>query len=197
MLCNDSVKWPEQPDFMVELAEDDPEVKKTSKKCSSQKILDEGWVERVFTRYSDLTRLRRTMAWLLRFHNYVRWKFSDSGRNVAVGPLTAEECEKALAVIIQLVQDQSFSEALRVLPNQVELANPAAPVTEEMIKKSSHLQQMKHLNPFVVRGSLRVGGRLRNARLPNEAKYPLLMPHRHPVTDLLIKTTTRRRGTWG
>ena len=197
LLCNDSVKWPEQPDFMVELAEDDPEVKNTLKKCFSQKILDEGWVERVFTRYSDLTRLRRTMAWLLRFHNYVRWKFSDSGRNVAVGPLTAEECEKALAVIIQLVQDQSFSEALRVLPNQVELAGPAAPVTEEMIKKSSHLQQMQHLNPFVVRGSLRVGGRLRNARLSYEAKYPLLMPHQHPVTDLLIKHHHEKEGQMG
>ena len=61
------------------------------------------------------------------------------------------------------------------------------PVTEEMIKKSPDLRRLQSLSSFVVRGMLRVGGRLRKATLPYEKKIPLLLPHQHPVTDLLIK----------
>ncbi|XP_003370609.1 putative integrase core domain protein [Trichinella spiralis] len=36
-------------------------------------------------------------------------------------------------------------------------------------------------------GLLRVGGRLRRSTLPPESKHPIILPHNHPVTELLIK----------
>ena len=66
-----------------------------------------------------------------------------------------------------------------------------------MIKKSPDLQRLQSLSPFVVREMLRVGGRLRKATLPYERKCPLLLPHQHPVTDLLIKLHHEREGHLG
>ena len=197
LLSDSNVEWPEQPNFLVELSEDDPEVRKRPKKCFSQKIKEEDWVERLFARYSNLTRLQWSVAWILRFKSSVRWKISGCGKNLPMVPLTAAECKKALDVTFQLVQDRSFKDVLRILPDQLKLSGPVAPVTEELIKKSSCLRQLQPLNPFVVRGVLRIGGRLRNACLPYEVKYPLLMPHQHPVTDLLIKFHHEKEGHLG
>ena len=197
LMSDSNVEWPEQPNFLVELSEDDAEVRKRPKKCFSQKIKEEDWVERLFARYSNLTRLQRSVVWILRFKSYVRWKISGCGKNLPVGPLTTAECKKALDVTFQLVQDHSFKDVLCILPDQLKLSGPVAPVTEELIKKSSCLRQLQPLNPYVVRGVLRVGGRLRNACLPYEAKYPLLVPHQHPVTDLLIKFHHEKEGHLG
>ena len=40
-------------------------------------------------------------------------------------------------------------------------------------------------------------GRLRNSSLPFDAKYPILLPHSHPVTDLLIVRHHKREGHMG
>ncbi|XP_023247778.1 uncharacterized protein LOC106643923, partial [Copidosoma floridanum] len=45
-------------------------------------------------------------------------------------------------------------------------------------------------NPFIdPNGLLRVGGRLRNAQISDEQKYPILLPSYHHVTDLIIRQT--------
>ena len=44
------------------------------------------------------------------------------------------------------------------------------------------------LDPYVDQlGVLRVGGRLRNAQLPESQKHPVLLPSRHHVTDAIIR----------
>ena len=193
--CND---WPEQPKFLVELPENDPEVKKRPKKCFSQRLKEEEeGILRLFKHYSDFMRLQRAVSWLLRFKTYVRYKHSNYGKPPSTGPLTADECDDAFDVIIRSVQANSFKEVINILSNQFELDDPVNPVTEEIIKKSPDLQRLQSLSPFVVRGMLRVGGRLRKATLPYERKYPLLLPHQHPVTDLLIKLHHEREGHLG
>ena len=45
---------------------------------------------------------------------------------------------------------------------------------------------MSKLNPIVVDGIVRVGGRLQNAPLDDEMKHPIILPSEHHVTKLLI-----------
>ena len=113
------------------------------------------------------------------------------------GPLTAAECCAARETILRVTQVQSFAEVFAILPNQSEVSDPAFIVTEQMIKGSTALREIQSLSPFVVQGFLRVGGRLRNASLPYEAKFSLLLPHSHPVTDLLIKFHHEKEGHLG
>ena len=43
------------------------------------------------------------------------------------------------------------------------------------------------LNPVLVDGTIRVGGRLQNARVSFDQKHPIILPHSHHVTDLVIR----------
>ncbi|XP_060665803.1 uncharacterized protein LOC132798101 [Drosophila nasuta] len=52
------------------------------------------------------------------------------------------------------------------------------------VKKSSSIAS---LLPFIVQfGLLRVGGRLANSTLPYDARHPIILPRRHPITLALI-----------
>lgn len=44
----------------------------------------------------------------------------------------------------------------------------------------------RHLKPFLKDGLIRVGGRLRNSDLDYNSKYPILLPSKDPVLNLLI-----------
>jgi len=43
------------------------------------------------------------------------------------------------------------------------------------------------LNPVLVDGTIRVGGRLQNAPVSFDLKHPIILPHNHHVTDLIIR----------
>ncbi len=43
------------------------------------------------------------------------------------------------------------------------------------------------LGPFLENNILRVGGRLRRAKLPQDVKHPVILPRKHHVTDLVIR----------
>ena len=52
------------------------------------------------------------------------------------------------------------------------------------VKKSS---SVFGLDPVLIRGVLRVGGRLRRASLPQGAKHQIILPKNHHVTDLIVR----------
>ncbi|KRZ88491.1 hypothetical protein T08_9352 [Trichinella sp. T8] len=54
--------------------------------------------------------------------------------------------------------------------------------------KPDSAEWVRQFEPFLIQdGLLRVGGRLRRSTLPPESKHPIILPHNHPVTELLIK----------
>ncbi|KRY40069.1 hypothetical protein T01_3028 [Trichinella spiralis] len=54
--------------------------------------------------------------------------------------------------------------------------------------KPYSVEQMREFEPCSDQdGLLRMGGRLRRSTLPPESKHPIILPHNHPVTELLIK----------
>ena len=63
------------------------------------------------------------------------------------------------------------------------------------LKIPAHIRKLHPLLDDV--GILRVGGRLENALIKNEAKHPIILPYRHHVTDLIISQHHQKTGHLG
>lgn len=116
-----------------------------------------------FEKYSSIGKLRRLVAYALRFKR----------NNTFKGPLSATELDLANQRIIKTVQESAF-------PNEIK------ELQGDQVLSKNH--KFKALDPFIdERGLLRVGGRLKNAFIPYSQKHPLLIPKGHHVTTLLIR----------
>ncbi|CAK9798625.1 hypothetical protein ANTPLA_LOCUS1703 [Anthophora plagiata] len=117
----------------------------------------------ILTRYSCINRLRRIIAYCLRFRS----------KNRPTGPPTIQEIQEANIRIIKIVQSIAFSKDIQNLK------------TNRVLHPKSKLLP---LHPFLDdNGMLRVGGRLQNAPLPYAQKHPILLPRNHHVTTLIIR----------
>ncbi|XP_064637849.1 uncharacterized protein LOC135494029 [Lineus longissimus] len=98
--------------------------------------------------------------------------------------LTAEEIEAATLFWVRIAQREVFTEELECLQR------------EQPVGQKSRLV---NLGPFYNEASrcLRVGGRLRKASIPEDAKFQLILPTRHPVTHLIAKQTHRHLAHCG
>ncbi|XP_012214798.1 uncharacterized protein [Linepithema humile] len=120
----------------------------------------------ILRRYSSFERLKRVIAYCLRFKNILSKKRK-------MGTLTIEELQYAELVISRMIQEESFPAELRALKqeNRVHKNSPAAA-----------------LNPFTdSKGIIRVGGRLRHSELSYRQKYPILLPAKHHVTEIILR----------
>ena len=130
-------------------------------------------------RFSSWGKLTRVVGWVRRFiHNL----FAKSTK-AKKGDLSCEEIEAAGKKVVQLVQTDAFSSEKAIL-------------NKESVLPVKH--KLSPLNPYIDEGGLlRVGGRLRNARIPVQAKNQMILPKDHPVTRLLILHNHRINGHVG
>ena len=83
-------------------------------------------------------------------------------------------------------------------------------ITQEPTRRSSERKRLRErlncigyasplrkLSPFLHDGVICVGGRLNNASIPFSAKHPMILPSKHPVTDLIIKDYHEKEGHVG
>ena len=56
--------------------------------------------------------------------------------------------------------------------------------TKKSIMKGSPLHK---LDPILINGLLRVGGRLHCSPIDEDAKHPILLPKGHPIANLIIR----------
>jgi len=115
--------------------------------------------------YNNLTKLLSVTAYILRFIHNCR-----NPTNKQVGTITPSEREKANLLWICNTQHQVFIN---------EINN---------IKSSSrHLPLVRQLHLFIDKcGALRCGGRIHNAPITELAKFPYLLPAKHPFTALVV-----------
>lgn len=139
-----------------------------SKKQISLHVKTETFWSTLFSKFSCFSRLQRTVAYCLRFIN----NYLNLHSERTTGPLTVQELNNALNLILKKVQSQNFSSEIAALKAQKCIIN----------------KQILSLNPFIDDdGFLRVGGRLSNANITYEQKYPLLLPAKNIITILLLK----------
>ena len=90
-----------------------------------------------------------------------------------VNPLDVEEMEHSKKAIIKAVQGRSFHDELLSLTS-----------SRREVKKSSSITK---LDPILVDRVIRVGGRLHNFPIKQEAKHPVILPKDHHISGLIIR----------
>ena len=161
-LWQDEETWPTPPAVISTIPPEDPELKKIAR---ANLATTNDKTDDLLHRYSSWTKLKRAVAWLLRYKAYLRLKPKGDLSSVKRPTLTTDELRKAETAIIKYVQRQEFGASLR----------PKDTGTT-----------MEKLNAMVVDGMLRVGGRISNAPVEYDTKNPIILPSHHHVTKLLI-----------
>lgn len=137
------------------------------------------WAD-LFNRFSNFSRLQRTLAYCQRFIKIIKKRRLNSDE--PLGPLTVEELQVSKFKIVKILQKIGFSKEINELETNKLLSN----------------KNILSLNPFInQKGFLCVGGRLRNADIPEGQKYPILLPSKNQVVALLLKLEHIRLGHAG
>ncbi|XP_031777962.1 uncharacterized protein LOC116415998 [Nasonia vitripennis] len=142
----------------------------------------------IYLRFSSFERFVRVVAFILRWKRIRSQKkperlfpeISESKDRISkilqlIRPLEVSELLNSEDQIIFMVQSENFSIEIRQL------------------KKFPNLKTwLGSLHPFIKDDKLlRVGGRLKLSDLPYNQKHPVLLPSKHPVTDMIIRQVHR------
>lgn len=120
----------------------------------------------IFEKFSDLSKLNKVFAYVLRFLHNCR------NKSKLTGNLTLNETNNALNILIKMSQRNDFKDEISDLIKNRQVG-----------KKSKTLS----LSPFIKDDIIHVGGRLSNSKLTQDRKHPILLPKDHNLTNLIIK----------
>lgn len=123
-------------------------------------------IETLINKYSSWSKTIKVLAYLLRFISKCRKVTNQESTQ----QLSIVEIKNSTNTIVKLIQQEVFQEDINAL-NQGK-------------RCTSKLQR---LAPFIdSEGILRVGGRLKNSTLSDNAKHPIILPSSHPISSRLI-----------
>ena len=117
-------------------------------------------------RFSSMNRLIRVKAYALRFVNNCK------GNQKQSDCLSTTELNEAEITLIKQVQRQSFHQELNALQ-----------------KNTREHSLIRKLRLFLKDGIIRCDGRIDNAEIESETKFPILLPSKHHFTKLIIEFT--------
>lgn len=126
----------------------------------------------LYERYSSFTRLKRIIAYCIRFIRKCKQKKENiESKNADVMNLSVNEIQIAFQTIIRQVQLEAFAKEIEGLENNAQCKG-----------------NLNSLAPFMDNeGILRVGGRITNSNLSYSVKHPILLPSKHIITRLIIR----------
>ena len=174
-------KWLHGPDFIwtsdlgcdteinATLDPHDPELRKVQVLHTHSGFLPTDFELTRFDYFSNWFSLKRAIALCLRFKANLRSPMK------VLGPVTVEELQRAEKEIIRIVQCHAFKDEIALLQR---------PDKDITLKQSSSIYG---LDPFLDKeGILRVGGRIRRAKVSVDIKHPMIIPKHGHVTNLII-----------
>ena len=168
----------------------DPEVCKEVLACATFAKKRHGLGTERFTRFSSLVSLQRAIANLIvvakefRRRRVERGLRSSPTKSRLRNP-TVKELERAISVILRAVQEEVYSESQHYTHASGKESSRESISERKRIMKKSPLFR---LDPFIDdSGILRVGGRLRHAKLEYKEKHPVLLPKGHHVSKLIVR----------
>ncbi|XP_050293849.1 uncharacterized protein LOC126734318 [Anthonomus grandis grandis] len=120
-------------------------------------------------KFSNLTKLVRTFAFVLRFKNILKLKSKSDFFNRELSTL---EIENSSNTLVSLVQASTFSEEFKALKNNNKVSNKSKLLT---------------LSPFFdhTLNLIRVGGRLQQSNYEYQKKHPIVLPPKHRLSLLI------------
>ncbi|UYV70904.1 hypothetical protein LAZ67_8001068 [Cordylochernes scorpioides] len=120
-------------------------------------------------KFSTFRKLSRVTAWLLRFIHNAR----HSSDKIKHKELSSNELDNSILTLIQIIQSSEFKTEIQCCNQSKVLPSNSKPLS---------------LNPFIdSSGILRVGGRLRKSNLQFNEKHPIILPHNHFITELIVQ----------
>lgn len=126
--------------------------------------------QELFTRFSSLHKLKRVVAYCLRFIQNCKVKCE----NRQVDELTVVELTNSTNKLVKIAQMQSFPRDYEYL------------MKYKNVKNNSNLLQ---LAPFIDHDNLiRVGGRINHSLFQFSRKHPLILSSKHPLTRLIFES---------
>ena len=149
-------------------------------------------VHKLLHHYSDWTKLKRAVVWWMKLKKklLMRIRGTEPEKDDLQPNLTSDDLDKAEMVIIRHIQDETFPQEM----NACQKKHEEKTGIDKPLKKSSKLGK---LNPEYRDGLLRVGGRLRNAPIAEDAKHQVILPKNHQVSKLIIQHIHRKIGHQG
>ena len=160
-------KWPSRI-TVAELSDEHPEVKQEAQTFMTSR---RNALSPLIEHYSSWDRLKRGVAWLLRYKCFLLSKLNaakaDCRPHIVGEELSVEEIVRAEREIIASVQQETFR--------------------DHFTQGSKSRSPLHKLCPVTIDGVLCVGGRLRNAPITEDAEHPILLPKKHHVTDLIVR----------
>ena len=118
LLWQDQKYWPVQPKQLPELPTEHKELKK--KTAEVHTILVNDNLDDLLRRYSSWLKLQRSVAWLLRFKQYLQSKVGRQTTIAAESHLTIGELDCTTKEIIKVVQREPFSKELAMLKREAQ-----------------------------------------------------------------------------
>ena len=88
------------------------------------------------------------------------------------GPLTAAEISQAELTVVRIAQREQFCDEISCLS------------AHKPVNRASCIAK---LNPCLIDGLIRVGGRMQHSTLSSDEKHPIILPALHVVTSLIIR----------
>lgn len=127
------------------------------------------FVDQLFSRYSTYTKLRRVVAYCIKYIRSLRTAVRKSSEG-SLPLLTTADLRTSDLALARLAQQQLYPEELAQLGGSETVKNPP----------------LKWLHPCLGEdGLIRVGGRLANAAVPEASKHPIILSAKHQLSRLL------------
>ena len=176
-LCEYKSSWPFQPSAMLDLTDEDSEIKLKQLPVENTPCVFTSNVETAFVEerqhpldvlmqhYSSYYRLKKAVSWLIRFKLYLRGDRFNVDK-----PITVDEIKSADIMIIRHVQADVFRDEIGSLKQG------------KTVRRSSRIFNM---SPIFKDGLLVVGGRLKHAAIDAALKNPAILPHEHRLAHLI------------
>lgn len=157
-------------------------------------------LDHMIQHFSSWYRLNKHVAWLLRYRSKllcaIRKRKQEEKVVFTTGkplPITTEEVQQAESKILKYVQRRHFAEETSQMEEESNTGDKKG-LKPSSVKKSS---QLRKLNPIMINGLLHVGGRLRNAPIDDESKYPVILPKNNHLVDLIVRFYHQKSGHSG
>ena len=131
-------------------------------------------MNKLLAHFSTLYRLKRAVAWLLRFKCWMKKRIlKEEETPLKPGCLTANELKNVEVVLVKYVQAKEYPDWINYLSRK----------TTREVKETSSLWK---LSPFLQDGLIKVGGRLENSSFSYEVKHPIILPQNFLLASLVI-----------
>ena len=181
-LCKNECDWLKGPSFLslppetwpAEPSHDIQQVDSTEEKIVTVTAVTQPDPVIQPAKFSSWSRLLRVTAWVRRFGKNCKAEKEDRSR----GPLSVTELRDAEAICLRQAQADEFPAELDALRRKVAL---------------SRRSRLLPLSPYLdADGLIRVGGRLRHAKVEHESRHQVVLSPDHHVTRLIITDRHRR-----